>query len=226
MGQTLRGTVLEWGEEYELDTQNAAPELVVELSFGADGWGVIASYMEMGSDGSQVLTTAFDYDGKSYSVGDFVSTALDLRYGYIQARWMLVEDLMGLHIGPTLGSGYVRVDQIAERWTGVPLAAEQVHETGRTPLPLAGVSSRWGLYETAVVKLDVSGGYIAYDGNRGVWFDAVLGVTYLFKGTIGIGAGLRFLHIDIAKLELEEDISWAAGRFTMFGVYVGLEVRL
>ena len=73
-GATLQGNALKWGEEYELDTANAAPELAAELKFGGKGWGCIGTYMEMGSDGSQFLTESFTYDGKQYAVGDFVSS--------------------------------------------------------------------------------------------------------------------------------------------------------
>lgn len=225
-GATLEGSVMKWGEEYELDTQNAAPELVAELKVGGKGWGAVASYMEMGSDGSQFLTESFEYDGQQYAVGDFVSQALDLRYGAILARWMLVENLFGLHVGPTLGIGYVRFDQIVERTSGSPPVTEQVHETGRSPLPLIGASARWSIMGTAILKADVAGGYAAYDGNRGAWFDATLGIYYVYKAVLGIGGGIRFLHIDIEKLELEEDVSWASGRFTLYGAYIALEVRL
>jgi len=225
-GTTLQGSVLKFGEEYELDTQNAAPEVAVELAFGSKGWGAIATYMEMGSDGSQFLTEAYTYDGKNYAIGDYVSTALDLRYGSVQARWMLVENLFGLHLGPTLGVGYVRFDQQVERTMGTPPVTDTVHETGRTPLPVLGASMRWSILGAALVKCDVSGGYLAYDGNRGAWFDATLGISYVYKKVIGIGIGARFLHIDFEKLELDEDVSWASGRFTLYGFYAALEVRL
>lgn len=224
-GQTLRGTVLDFGKEYELDTANSAPEAVAELKF-SKGWGVTASYMEMGSEGSRFLDQGFNYDGQQFNVGDYVSTALNLRYGTILARWMILENVLGLHVGPTLGCGYVRFDQTVERTSGVPAVTQTVHETGRSPLPLIGVSARFGFYGAGVVKFDASGGYIAYDGNRGAWFDSTLGIYWLPKEVIGIGGGIRFLHIDLTKLELDKHVSWAAGRFTLFGVYLGLEVRL
>ena len=43
---------------------------------------------------------------------------------------------------------------------------------------------------------------------------------------VGRSRGIRFIHMDLERVELDSDFAWAAGRFTVFGVYLALEIRL
>lgn len=224
-GQALRGTTMGFADEYDLDTELGAPEVVVELNvFG--GWGVIGSYLEVGTDGGTVLQENVVVDGQSYNIGDYVSDSIDLRYGKAMLRWNLIENLLGVSAGPIFGAGYVRFDQQVERIAPGSPVVQVSHETGRMTLPQLGATLHWAPVDWFFADLEVSGGWLAYEGDRGAWGDGTFGIAFVPISQIAIGGGVRFVHIDLERVELDSDFAWAAGRFTLFGVYIGLEIRL
>ncbi len=223
-GTAVRGTTAGFADEFDLDTDVAAPELAVELNiFG--GWGIVASYLEIGTDGDTILQEDIAVDGKIYNVGDYVSDSLDLRYGKALLRWNVI-DLLGVSAGPMLGVGFTRFDQEVEHVAAGSSIVEVSHETGRMTLPQLGAALHWAPIDWCYVDLDLSGGWLAYDGNRGAWADGTLGIAVLPISQIAITGGVRVIHMDLEKVELDSDFAWAAGRFTLFGVYLGLEIRL
>jgi hypothetical protein len=224
-GRAIRGTTVGFADEYDLDTSVAAPEVAIELDVIAD-FGVIGSYLEVGTDGDTVLQEDVVVDGKTYNAGDYVSDALDLRYGKLLMRWNLIENFFGLSVGPMVGAGYVRFDQEVERIPAGMMTPETSHETGRMTMPQLGAMVHWAPVDWFFIDAELSGGWLAYDGDRGAWGDATLGLAFVPVSQIAIGGGIRFLHIDLEKVELDSDFAWAAGRFSLFGVYIGLEIRL
>lgn len=224
-GASLRGTTAGFADEFDLDQDIGAPELAFELNvFG--GWGVVGSYLEIGTDGASILQEDIVVDGKNYSAGDYVSDALDLRYGKALIRVHLVENLLGFSLGPLVGAGFARFDQDIDHVAAGSPVVENSHETGRIVLPQAGAAVHFAPVDWFFADFEASGGYLAYDGNRGAWLDGTLGIYFLPMSQIAIGGGVRFIHMDLEKVELDSDFAWAAGRFTVFGVYIGLEIRL
>lgn len=224
-GTAIRGTTAGFADEFDLDTTLGAPELAVELNVFW-GWGVVASYLEVGTDGDTILQEDINVDGNMYSAGDYVSDAIDLRYGKALIRAHFLEDVFGVSAGITFGAGFTRFDQEVEHVPAGSTTGTTSHETGRMTMPQLGAVLHVAPIEWFFADLDISGGYIAYDGDRGAWFDGTLGIYFLPISRIAIGGGVRFLHIDLEKVELDTDFAWAAGRFTLFGVYLGLEIRL
>lgn len=224
-GQALRGTTAGFADEFDLDQDLGAPEVAVELNiFG--GWGVVGSYLEIGTDGASILQEDIIVDGKTYSAGDYVSDALDLRYGKALLRVNLIENLFGFSLGPMAGAGYTRFDQDIDHVASGSSVVETSHETGRMTLPQVGAAVHFAPVDWFFADFEASGGYLAYDGDRGSWIDGTFGLYFLPMSQIAIGAGVRFIHMDLEKVELDSDFAWAAGRFTVFGVYFGLEIRL
>ena len=222
-GTAVKGTILEFGREYDLDTQSGAPELLARLNLGV-GFAFSGSYMEMGSDGNRLLRRDVTYAGETYNAGDYLSSALDLRYSRAMVEWHVV-DLLGVAAGIAAGGAYIRFDAEIERTTGSPPVTTTTHEIGHAPFPLLGGIVRVAPVKWFYARAEVAGGGGTWDDLEGYWLDAAAGAYLLPLRNIAIGGGVRVLHLDIQNLDMGKNAE-AEGRFTLYGVYVAVEVRL
>lgn len=222
-GTAVKGTILEFGREYDLDTQAGAPELTARLNLGV-GFAFSASYLELGSDGNRVLRRDVTYAGQTYNAGDYLSSALDLRYARGMVEWNLV-DLLGVAAGVTAGCAYVRFEADIERTSGTPPVTTTTHEIGHAPFPLVGGIVRVAPVKWFYARADVAGGGGTWDDLQGYWLDAAVGGYLLPVRNIALGGGVRVLHIDIQNLDMGKKAE-AEGRFTLYGVFAAVEIRL
>ncbi len=216
-GEVLRGTILEFGREYELDTRVGTPEALARLSLGGSV-AIHGSYLEVGSDGNEQLRRGVSYGGRTYTAGEWLSTALDLRYARAALSWMPL-DLLGVRAGAIVGGAWLRFDATVEDDDG------RTHARGEAPFPFVGVAARAALADFLLVRGDVSGLAGSYGDLRGLWADGSLAAHLVPVRNVTIGVGLRALHVDVGELDLGRS-AWAEGRFTLFGVYAAVELRI
>ncbi|MCI0341931.1 MAG: hypothetical protein L0216_12420 [Planctomycetales bacterium] len=216
-GEVLRGTLLEFGSEYDLDTRVGTPEAVARLSLGGSV-SVLAGYFEVGSDGNEQLRRGVSYGGRTYTAGEWLSTALDLRYARAALSWMPL-DLLGVRAGAMVGAAWLRFDATVADDDG------RTRARGEAPFPCAGLAARVALADFLFVRGDVSGLAGSYGDLRGLWLDGSLAAHLVPVRNVTIGGGVRALHVDVEELDLGRQ-AWAEGRFTLFGVYAVVEIRI
>lgn len=177
----------------DLDMEDESiPGVSVEFKLGTSSHFML-SYWSMGYNGSNTLTQAFDFNGKTYTAGSTVKSSFDLNsYGLGYAFDLL--DFGSFHIGPMLDLNFYAMN--TELSTNDPSIPLKNNNRMDLLLPFAGVRFGASFMDN---KVELGGEFsgLWWQGN-GFWKGSAMLSYYPIKN-LGISAGYRMIHLDLSE---------------------------
>ncbi len=212
-GNTMPGTSFDFRDTLGLDDTDAAPSGRVWVRW-LNKSHFVFDYADSSRSGTGVLSATLDFNDTSYSVGETVTSDLDLnllqaKYRYSFLKLKVVE--VGVHTGLNLAQVDMRLMGSS---SGLTTLSEDV------PFPTAGGTLIVKPLPGFHIRAELDGMAVTVSGNEIDILDARLQIEYYFMHSFGIFAGYRSFRFDVVSDD------FGSVNSTFDGAYIGLGLKL
>ena len=185
------GTAIDF--ESDLDLEEATATF-----FGEARWRITphhrieAEYFQLDRSGQTTVDVEIRFAELTAALGVDIDSVFDLKLGRISYGYSFFNDGEA-EIGVMAGV------HIADLNVGLTLPGSSVSETGEVtlPLPHIGVMGSYAFTPNLVAEARAVGFYLEIQSYQGLLFEADAKLTYMLSENFGLGAGLRYFHLDV-----------------------------
>ncbi|HUS58068.1 MAG TPA: hypothetical protein VM141_05390 [Planctomycetota bacterium] len=168
-----------------------------------------ASYIPISYSGDTRIDQRFEFDGRTFSIGDRVVTELDMQYGTLGWAWPITIAQSVFSLGPQIDIKIMDVE--------ASIAGNNQQASGDflAAFPTVGVIAELNPTERLSVFADISALYV---GGYGHFYDAEAGLKLIPHRNFSLSAGYK-----VIQLKFEDDLDMVDLRIA--GPFLGASLR-